>query len=210
MTRLVFKLAHGWPLLGLIAVLLMVGAGLAYDLAGGEAAGLRAVIRLTARSSLLLFLAAFTAAALMRLAPAPPTRWLRQNRRQLGLGFALSHLIHLAAIVGLARQDPTLFWQLTTVGSVVSGSIAYLFIVAMAATSFDRSAAWLGPRAWRVLHWTGAHFIAISFIITNGKRIPFSAWYALPVALIVAALVLRLVATLRRQAPAGAARSREA
>lgn len=201
MPKLVFKSASGWPLLGLLAALLLAAAGLAYGFAGGDTAGLRAVIRLTARTSLVLFLAAFTAAALLRLAPAAPTHWLRRNRRQLGLGFAVSHLIHLAAIVLLAGRDPVLFWQLTNVGNIVSGGLAYLFILAMAATSFDRSAAWLGPRAWRVLHWTGGYFLAISFIVTNGKRIPVSPWYGLPVALVVLAVALRLAAALRRRKP---------
>lgn len=201
MPKLVFKSASGWPLLGLLVALLLAAAGLAYGLAGGDTAGLRAVIRLTARTSLVLFLAAFAASALLRLAPAAPTRWLRRNRRQLGLGFAVSHLIHLVAIVQLAGRDPVLFWQLTTPGSVVSGGLAYLFIAAMAATSFDRSAAWLGPRAWRALHWTGGYFLAISFVVSNGKRIPVSAWYGLPVALVALAVALRLAAGLRRREP---------
>ncbi|CEJ15411.1 Sulfoxide reductase heme-binding subunit YedZ [bacterium YEK0313] len=202
MPKFVRRLPHGWPLLGLISALLLAGAGLAYGLAGGDTAGLRAVIRLTARTSLVLFLAAFAASALLRLAPAAPTRWLRRNRRQLGLGFAVSHLIHLAAIVQLAGRDPALFWQLTTPGNIISGGLAYLVIAAMAATSFDRSAAWLGPRAWRALHWAGSHFLAISFVVTNAKRIPASAWYGLPVALVALALALRLVAAMWRRGSA--------
>ncbi|WP_204319705.1 hypothetical protein, partial [Klebsiella pneumoniae] len=91
---------------------------------------------------------------------------------------------HLVAIVLLARRDPLLFWRLTTIGNIVSGGLAYLFIAAMAATSFDRSAAWIGPRAWRQLHWTGGHYIWISFIVANGKRIPGSGWYLVPVGLL--------------------------
>lgn len=193
----VSKSIEKWPLLGLVAVVLTGASAVAYGLAANDSDGLRAIIRLTARGSLTLFLTTFAASALAQLLPSEPARWLRRNRRQLGLAFALSHGIHLAAIVLLARRDPLLFWQLTNIGNIVSGGLAYLFISAMAATSFDRSAAWIGPRAWRLLHWTGTHYIWISFVVANGKRIPVSGWYLVPVALLGIALALRLAAKLR-------------
>ncbi|QCI65801.1 ferric reductase-like transmembrane domain-containing protein [Phreatobacter stygius] len=197
MRTFVSKSLESWPLLGTLAVILIAATAAAYGLAAGDSDGLRSIIRLTARTSLALFLMAFAAAALAWLVPSGPTRWLRRNRRQLGLSFALSHGIHLVAIILLARHDPLLFWQLTNIGNVVSGGLAYLFIAAMAATSFDRSAAWLGPRAWRLLHWTGGHYVWISFVVANGKRVPMSAWYLLPVGLLALVLVLRLVARFR-------------
>ncbi|QCK86063.1 hypothetical protein E8L99_10010 [Phreatobacter aquaticus] len=186
------NLTEGWPLLGLITLILLSLTVAMFLVAGGDTDGLRSAIRLTARTSLALFLASFLASSLIRLWPSEPTRWLRRNRRQVGLGFAVSHLIHGVALVLLVRRDPVLFWQLTNLGNIISGGTAYLLIAAMAATSFNRSAAWLGPRAWGWLHWSGAHFIWISFMVTNGKRVPMSLWYVLPVALLVAALGLRL------------------
>lgn len=197
MPAFVPKSIEKWHLLGMIAIILTGAAALVYGLAADDSDGLRGVIRLTARSSLTLFLMTFAASALAQLAPSEPARWLRRNRRQLGLAFALSHGIHLVAIVLLARRDPLLFWHLTDIGNIVSGGLAYLFIAAMAATSFDRSAAWIGARAWRLLHWTGAHYIWISFVVANGKRIPASGWYLVPVALLGIALALRLIATAR-------------
>jgi DMSO/TMAO reductase YedYZ heme-binding membrane subunit len=76
---------------------------------------------------------------------------------------------------------------------------------ALALTSFDRSAAWLGPRVWRVLHWVGGYYIWISFIVTNGKRIGVSPFYAVLVAIMLVVLMLRLVAwrrAARRHRPA--------
>ena len=69
-----------------------------------------------------------------------------------------------------------------------------LFIALLAATSFDRMVKAMGPKAWARLHWWGVWIVALSFIFTNGKRIPVSGWYALPVALVVAVIVLRVVA----------------
>ena len=76
----------------------------------------------------------------------------------------------------------------------LSAARAYLFIALLAATSFDRMVKTLGLKAWARLHWWGVWIVALSFIFTNGKRIPLSGWYALPVALVVAVIVLRVVA----------------
>ena len=45
----------------------------------------------------------------------------------------------------LEIEEPTEDFYRTYVGGSALG-LAYLFIAAMTATSFDRSAAWLGPR----------------------------------------------------------------
>src|SRR5215207_7659170 len=99
---------QGWPLLGTLAtgLLLMAAAVL---LLGSDAEGFRLLIRVTARSSFVLFLLAFTASAAARRWPGTFTRWQLANRRQLGLGFATSHTIHAAAIAGFAWIDPAGF-----------------------------------------------------------------------------------------------------
>jgi hypothetical protein len=64
------------------------------------------VIRFTARTSLLFFCMAFSAAALARLWPNAWTHWQRRNRRALGVTFAASHGIHAVAIGAFAVMDP--------------------------------------------------------------------------------------------------------
>lgn len=191
------RLLEGWPLLGLLSLFLLAISGLC--LAGHvyDVAGVRMVIRTTARTSLILFALAFSAQAILTLWPSALTRWQRRNRRQLGLAFAVSHTIHAAAILAFARMDPQGFREHVMLGTLVSGGVAYAFIVAMAATSFDRTAAWVGPVAWRTLHWLGGYYLWMSFIVTNGKRIGQSPLYALPVILMVAILVLRFAARRR-------------
>ena len=102
---------NGWPFVGVasVAILASVAAAIAITPDVGEAAG-RAV-RLTARTSVALFLAAFTASALFRLWPNAWTRWQRQNRRYLGVSFAVSHGVHLAAIFWLKHVQPVEFAQ---------------------------------------------------------------------------------------------------
>ncbi len=188
---------NGWRLLGLLS-LLLVGMSLYFAAQHGfDVARLRLVIRATARTSLLLYWLAFTAGALIQLVSSEVTRWQISNRRYLGLSFAVSHFIHLVALIALARVDEVLFWKLTNVANVILGGTAYLFIAAMVATSFDSTANWLGPRKWRVLHLVGSWYIWLSFAVGVGKRVSLGPIYWAMFALVVLAAVLRVVAMLR-------------
>src|SRR5215467_7054442 len=100
---------EGWRLLVLLSLNLIVLCIWIAEMRQFEVEGVRMVIRFTARSSLLLFCLAFSAAALARLWPNAWTRWQRRNRRYLGLGFALSHGLHAVAIFAFARMDPAGF-----------------------------------------------------------------------------------------------------
>jgi len=181
---------RGWPLLGTLALGLLSMAAVVLMLEP-DVQGIRQLIRVTARSSFALFLLAFTASAAARRWPGAFTRWQLANRRQIGLGFAVSHMIHAAAIAGFATADPIGFHGATSPGNFVSGGLAYGFIVLMAATSFDGAVRWLGARRWRVLHLAGVYFLWVSFVITFGKRIPMSGAYVVPVVVLVAAMALR-------------------
>ena len=185
---------EGWRLFTLLALILTgLCAGIA-GLRGFEVEGVRMVVRFTARSSLLLFCLAFSAAALARLWPSGWTRWLRRNRRQLGLSFAASHALHATAIIAFAMMDPAAFASVTNLASYVFGGIGYAIIIAMAATSFDRSAAAIGPRAWRALHLWGGYFLWAQFMVSFGKRIPAMPLYSLFLIPLLAVLALRLIA----------------
>ncbi len=192
---------HPWRPFQAAALALPLTCGFLLASAGPEE-GLRAVIRFTARSSLALFLLAYTASALARLRAGGPLAWPRRHRRQLGLAFALSHGLHLVAIVALARLYPETF-RAASRGSPVPGAVAYAFILAMAATSFDRTAGWIGPRAWRLLHGLGAFYVWVSFAIAFAKRAPGAPLYWVPVGLLAAAMGLRLAGR-RGAAPASA------
>src|SRR5215213_7594868 len=116
---------QGWPLLGTLAAGLVVMA-LAVLALGSDSEGFRQLIRVTARSSFVLFVLAFTASAAARRWPSSATRWQLANRRQIGLGFAVSHAIHAAAIAGFAWIDPSGFHAATSPGNFVSGGLAYV------------------------------------------------------------------------------------
>ena len=185
---------EGWRLFALLSLTLL---GLSIWIAGMrqfEVDGVRMVIRFTARTSLLLFCLAFSAAALARLWPNAGTRWLRRNRRYLGVSFAASHAIHLFAIACFAVMDPAGYAAATSIASYIFGGIGYTFIVAMTATSFDRTAALLGVRAWRILHLTGGYYLLFQFMVSFGKRIPDMPLYALFLIPLIAVFTLRMIA----------------
>ena len=188
---------NGWRLTGWLSLLLVAMAAAFLSL-HPDVEGLRLMIRATARTSLVLFALAFCAAALVQLAPGEVTRWQRRNRRYLGVSFAVSHALHLAALIALARTDNELFWALTTPANIVLAGAGYLFIAAMTATSFDRSAAWLGPRRWRLLHLVGGWYVWLTFAVAVGKRVPQGPVYWVMMALVIAVAIARLVAMSRR------------
>ncbi|MCA0417764.1 MAG: ferric reductase-like transmembrane domain-containing protein [Proteobacteria bacterium] len=186
----------GWRIVAAAAAILAALICAAAALAPDMVAGLRMIIRWTARLSLLLFLTAFTASALARLVPAPWTTALLARRRQLGLSFALSHFVHLAAILLFAATDPALFRSLTNTATIASGSLAYLFIAALALTSFDAAPKRMGWRAWQTLHRIGIWYIFVSFVVAFGKRAVLDATYWPAMALLAVSLAIRISAAL--------------
>jgi sulfoxide reductase heme-binding subunit YedZ len=192
---------EGWRL---FAVLTLTLAALSIWIAGMrqfELDGVRMAIRFTARTSLLFFCLAFSAAALARLWPNAWTRWQRRNRRILGVTFAASHAIHAVVIAAFAVMDPAGFAAATSLASYIFGGIGYLVIIAMTATSFDRTAAAIGPAAWRRLHLTGGYYLLFQFMVSFGKRIPDMPLYALFLIPLLAVFTLRMISMAARQVP---------
>ena len=192
---------EGWRLFALLSLTLAVLCVWIASMRQFEVDGVRMVIRFTARTSLLLFCLAFSAAALARLWPNAWTQWLRRNRRYLGVTFAASHGLHAIAIGCFAIMDPPAYAAATSAASYIFGGIGYVFIIAMAATSFDRSARAIGPRAWRRLHLIGGYYLLFQFTVSFGKRIPDMPLYTLFLIPLVAVFALRMISMAAKAAP---------
>ncbi|WP_293129473.1 hypothetical protein [Microcoleus sp. bin38.metabat.b11b12b14.051] len=180
---------EGWSIVGFFALIIgvmLAGIWLVY---GVDELGMRLAIRATARTSCVLFLGAFVASSVRRLWPNTFTLWLLKNRRYFGLSMAVSHTYHAIAWIGL--------WFATSGASPgfdPLGILGYVFLFAMAVTSFERSAAWIGQRAWKILHNAGMHYFWLAFTFEFGTKIVKSAIVYLPLTvLLVAAMMLRLV-----------------
>ena len=192
---------EGWRLLAVLTLSLIALSLWIASMRQFEVDGVRLVIRFTARSSLVLFCLAFGAAALVRLWPSAWTRWQHRNRRYLGLAFAASHAIHAIAIVAFANMDPAGFAEATSAASYIFGGIGYAMIIAMSATSFDRTAALIGPRAWRALHLVGGYYLWFQFMVSFGKRMPAMPTYAAFLIPLFAVMALRMIAMASRPTP---------
>jgi methionine sulfoxide reductase heme-binding subunit len=195
---------EGWRLFAILTLILVaLCAGLA-GIRDFDVNGVRMVVRFTARTSLLFFCLAFSAAALAQLRPNAWTRWQRRNRRYLGVTFAASHALHAIAIVAFATMDPAGFTAATNLASYVFGGIGYAMIAAMTVTSFDRTAAAIGPRAWCILHLTGGYYLLLQFTVSFGKRIPDMPLYGLFLVPLLAVFALRMIAMASRRTPRAA------
>jgi hypothetical protein len=185
----------GWPLVGATALAVGLMVVLVLAIGGVTEVSLLVSIRATALTSFVLFLSAFLASSARTVWKTPLTGWLIRNRRYLGVSFAASHTFHLGAIAShsvLTGQTPN---PVTT----VAGGLAYAFIAAMVATSFDRTAAWLGPARWRRLHVTGMYYVWFIFTYTyigSSSRSRASGFLAV---VLVLALLARLWIRRRRQ-----------
>jgi DMSO/TMAO reductase YedYZ heme-binding membrane subunit len=164
------KATEGWPLVGWTALgvaALVAGLLGAY---GVGSAGFSVSLRLTARVAVVLFVSAFAASSAHRVRRSPFTAWLLRNRRYLGVSFAVVHFTHLGLIVAAAVRLPADFFHRTSAVTIIGGGIAYLLILGMTVTSFDRTAAWLGRRGWIRLHLAGSYFVWGVFLQSYAGR----------------------------------------
>ncbi len=180
----------GWSLVGISTVVIVVILTAIFVTLGWGDEGFAEAIRWTARTSFVLFLTAFSASALRALMPSPKTRWLLVNRRYFGVSFAISHLFHAAAILGRLAVGDGL--EDRTLAGAAPGGAVYLFILFMLATSFDRSAAWVGPRVWRVMHTLGSYLVFFSFLNAYGLRAIYDPWHLVYVIPLLTVLGLRI------------------
>ncbi|MBV7483109.1 ferric reductase-like transmembrane domain-containing protein [Bordetella sp. BOR01] len=209
-TETSFPCSRGWQLFGLIALAVLAFTLGAMQLYPDQADSVRSAIRVTARTSFVLFLTAFVASALAVLIPSGFTRGLVRQRRYIGLGFAFSHLVH-AIVIYTYGQLNLEFWPGRSWIANTPGTIGYVFIILMALTSFQGPARLIGPAAWKRLHTTGMWVIAAVFCYSYFMRIPMDAVYAIPYGILFAAVVVRLLgkqaqAVKRRQAARDASR----
>ena len=180
-----------------LLTLVIACAGVVAIMGANEEAA-RQLIRLSATSSLLLFALAWSASSINTLVPG---RWrsVMQARRRIGISFAISHTIHLAAIAWLVELAFGGDWSEV---DPIGGAVIYTFIYLMAFTSNDASVRLLGARQWRWLHKFGGYLVWIAFtqsyiantFMQDGLHYPLFAL------LCVVLLCLRIAAFFRQRA----------
>lgn len=92
------------------------------------------------------------------------TKALMRRRRQWGLGFAIAHSIHLAALLVNILAFRPRAWE-----SLIAGAIAYAIIYVMAFTSTNSAQRRMG-RWWKRIHSVGIHYIWFIFTASYALR----------------------------------------
>ncbi len=182
----------------LLSTMLAAGAVVLtiFDKNGTDEATIVLTLRLTAFSSLLIYLLLFVARPMRQLVDSQLTRALKENRRYFGIALAGSHTVHLMLIVNYVLGPGVPFQTLFI------GGVAYSFLYLMLITSFDAPAAAIGPVAWRRLHKAGLYWIGGTFTFTLGNNFianPDSLVHQIVVAVILAAISVRVIAFLNRE-----------
>ncbi|MBB6093692.1 DMSO/TMAO reductase YedYZ heme-binding membrane subunit [Povalibacter uvarum] len=189
----------GWRITGCVAIILLAVTGSGLLLWGFSEEFVRVVIRATARISVVLFLLAFTAASLNALFPSAMTRWLRGNRRYLGVSFALSHFTHLAALFTLGIWFPHPFVDDLNVVTLIGGGLAYVFLTLMTITSFAGPRRLIGERGWSILHTTGLYYIWLIFLNSYVSRAVMDVSYTPYALALIIAIGLRIAFWFKRR-----------
>ena len=195
---------QGWKLVGIASVLLVALQLVLFQAGGTDEAGVRFVVRASARASFLIFVLVYLARPLRQLWPNAATRWMLRNRRYLGVSFGVAHFLHLFDIACLKLLLGDAF-QRDWVAIVVGGA-SYVLLAAMMLTSFDRTARWLGPRRWKWLHRAGLYWLWFIFMQSyTGRAVQMPEFIPLAAA-VWGALGLRIAAAWHRSRARSGAR----
>ena len=181
-----------WRITGLVAVVLLAMSAMSFLWFGFTEDAIRSLIRGTARTSVTLFVLAFSASSLFSLYKTTWASYLLKNRRYIGLSFALSHFVHLFFLILLMMYFPEdSLAKLNNVEKVLA-SLTYVFILAMTLTSFRYAKDRMSTKAWHRLHSTGMFLIWLIFIETYGFAVFHNMMYLPLVLLLLAAMGLRI------------------
>ena len=190
---------EGWPLVW-VFVAITVGSLTLTALAQGTGEeALRSGLRTTARLGAPLFSLVFAASSLNALFHTAWSKWLLRNRRYLGLGFGVIHLGHGVLIVLLAALYPVSFQATSDAVGLIGGSIGYVFIILMMATSSDGAVRLLGRRRWQALHKTGMYVLWGIFVFSYAPRAALAPRYIPIVLILLAAFAVRVVVFFRQR-----------
>ena len=157
----------------------------------------RTAIQWTARISLITFCLAFGANGIHQLFKNSLSFWVLMNRKYLGISFAISHIIHLL-FLGLLQFSFHPVFTVAKKTSLLAGGIAYLFLLLMLLTSFERFASKIQKNHWKWLHTFGGYWIGGVFFSSYYKRALTEPWHWLVVGLLLFLLFVRLRHRLRR------------
>ncbi len=153
-------------------------------------------VRITGRTSLVLFLGAFVGTALRSLWRTSLSEWVERQRGRLLIALAGSHTVHLGTIIALGAVSHGRALEQPIGPVIVFGGVAYLLIYTMAAAGLKRAARWTWPSRIR-LNAVGMYYVWLIFLVTYAPRTAHSLFYLPFTLVLLSALLLRLSVGLR-------------
>jgi sulfoxide reductase heme-binding subunit YedZ len=183
----------GPRLLGLITIALAAMCGVLVLIGSTAYDDAHLVIRWTARTSFVMFALAYVARPACQLWPSSQTKTLLAYRKWLGLGFAVSHLFHLAGIIALASPDPAGFVRSQS-PLIIVAVLTFIAVFAMAITSITAVRKRMQHRTWRRLHQFGIHLAWVPFMSTYALAIGSSIAFAIPTLILIVIAYIRFAA----------------
>lgn len=196
-------LLKGWPLFWALA--LALSAGNLLELVGADfhsVRGMSAVIVLSVRCALPLFIIAFTASSLAVLWRGSHTRWLLANRRYIGLAFAFGMAWHFAFVAYRIWA----FGNPLNVKATVLDLTGFTFLLLLTLTSFRAFGRYLSLTNWQRLHKVGVYAVWLvpSAIYFHAIREAGGFFDCVVFAVLLGAWALRVAAWGKKRAVFGA------
>ncbi len=159
--------------------------------AGSDVDQMKLTLQLSAWTALLIYVAIFIARPVSQLVKSPFSSRLLRNRRYFGIALAAVMTIHLALLLTVNEQAFN-----------IGGALVFGLMFLMLFTSFDGAAARIGPSNWRILHKVGLYALGTAYASAIGREFlqaPLDPVYLGLTVLMLAAIVIRIMAFLRRQ-----------
>ncbi len=181
----------GWKIVYASLTIMILYFLIIYKVNGFTEIATRLNIRMSARTSGVLFAFAFMASSLHYFLKKDWTKWLLQNRKYIGVSFALIHLLHLI-VLGILQLYFHPVFEMAKTSSLIGGGMAYVFTVLMLLTSFRRFSRFLSAMQWKVLHLIGGYWIWFIFFKSYWKRVMTEMEYLTLVILFGMAVLIRL------------------
>lgn len=155
------KFINKWGLFWMISApisLLVMLEMLATDLSSGE--GVSHMIGYAVRWAVPLIFIVIGASSLRIVFPSPFSNWLARNRKYLGLCFAVAMFWQglFIFIVSVLHRE-YYFSDIYYFRDELEGTIGYLFLAAMTATSFAFGRRLVNPTQWKIIHKCGVYFL---------------------------------------------------
>ena len=142
--------------------------------------------RYSAHLSFLYLIAAYSVSRLRVIFNLEAINSLAINRRYLGLGFSISHSIHLVALIYffyVSNENPGIV-------SIIGGGLGYLLMYAMTLTSTDAMVKRIGIKHWKILHTIGINYLVVIFFYTFVGSIIGTSAYSIYTIYVLAILLI--------------------